>query len=65
MPGIPRSSWDYLWGRNAGRVSFDERDEVEVEPDIERDYCVVCDKKSVIFQGSCLNCSSIDEKSNR
>lgn len=63
MSGIPRSSWDYSWGRLAGR--FDERDEVEVEPDIQRDYCVVCDKKSVIFQGSCLSCSAIDEKSNR
>lgn len=63
MPGIPRSSWDYLWVRRAG---LDERDDVLVEHDYQRDYCFVCDKKAVIFQGQCMNCSQIDEKkSNR
>lgn len=61
IQGIPRSSWDYSWGR----PRHDERDEVEVEHDVSRDYCPVCDKKSVISQGTCLNCSYLDEKSNR
>lgn len=61
MPAIPRSSWDYSWGRKL--VSHDE-EEVEIQQDISRDYCPVCDKKSVIFQGQCLSCARLDDKNN-
>jgi hypothetical protein len=60
--GIPRSSLDYSWGRKA--FGWDRDEEVEIEHDVSRDYCPVCDKKSVIFQGQCVACSQIDEKNN-
>jgi hypothetical protein len=61
--GMRALARDYSLGRKA--FVWDREEEVEVEPDVSRDYCVVCDKKSVIFQGQCMNCSQIDEKSNR
>jgi hypothetical protein len=62
MPGIPRSSWDYSWGRTP---RYDERDEVEVEHDFTRDYCPVCDKKAVIYHGACMACEVAEERKGR
>lgn len=56
--GIPRSSLDYSWGRKA--FGWDREEEMEVQPDIVRDYCPVCDKKSVHQDGMCLGCSILD-----
>lgn len=52
MWGIPRSSWDYSWGRPSGHDEY----EVEIQPDVIRDYCPKCDKKCVYEQGVCLGC---------
>jgi hypothetical protein len=52
MWGIPRSSWDYSWGRPSDEY------EVKIQPDVIRDYCPKCDKKCVHEQGMCLGCKS-------